>query len=340
LQKWGYLAYVSFQLKLSFAVVYHKPIPLQKFRMKAGRILVYGLAFLYCIFGSAGRFSAHAKVPFEGFFWHTQLCIIVESFPADTTEPFRVEPTYYGTLLKNWDYFYSGDNLLHPEEFRIMPLEAQKTPLWIFWLLILCLGGLSYARMYFPYRSRQYFKALIGNRNFNQMEREGGYFDEPPAWIFFVNFVLVFSLLVVQTILHTGHSINFGDISKLSLLLITALLVLSFFFFKYLITGFIAWVFQNQAANSAYTRNIYLFNNLVGILILPVVIYYAYNPSLAALYTGWVIVGALNVLKVYRGVAIANNRSAFSPYYLILYLCTVECIPILLIAKLAGLNVL
>ncbi|HSV87455.1 MAG TPA: DUF4271 domain-containing protein [Bacteroidales bacterium] len=241
-------------------------------------------------------------------------------------------------ILKNWASFYGVDNMLHPNEFNIRPIETQTTSNWVFWLMILCLGGFSYARMFFPYRSRQYFKAIFGIRNFNQFEREGGYFDEPPAWVFFGNFVLIFSLLVVQTFSQTDLIVVREDISDLALFGVITSMVLLFFLLKFLATSFIAWVFQTRGATSAYTRNIYLFNNCSGVVLLPVVIYNAYNPTMAALYVGWLFIIVINVFKVYRGAVLGNTRSGYSPYYLFLYLCTVELIPLLLIAKVAGLD--
>jgi len=270
----------------------------------------------------------------------SQTFIVVDSFPPASDGNVVSDSVGMNSILKNWASFYGGGNLLHPEEFTISPLEPAKTATWVFWLLILSLGGLSYARMYFPYRSRQYFRALLGIRNFNQMEREGGYFDETPAWVFFVNFTLIFSLLVVQTISQTDVIAVFGDTPEPVLFAIISLLVFSFFLVKYLATGFIAWVFQTQSANATYTRNFYLFNNLAGVLVLPVVIFNAFNPTPTALYIGWLIILALNVFKVYRGIVLGINRSEFSTYYLFLYICTIELIPILLIAEIAGLNVL
>lgn len=308
--------------------------------MKAGQILLYGLICLLWIFGTAGWLSANPEVPLYGYSMPSQTFLVVDSFPAASDGIFATDTDGMSSRLKNWASFYGDGNLLHPEEFTIRPLEPAKTATWVFWLLILSLGGLSYARMYFPYRSRQYFRALLGIRNFNQMEREGGYFDEPPAWVFFVNFALIFSLLVVQTITQTDIISVFGDTPQHVLFGIISLLVFSFFLVKYLATGFIAWVFQTQSANATYTRNFYLFNNLAGVLILPVVIFNAFNPTPIALYIGWLIVLTLNVFKVYRGIVLGINRSEFSAYYLFLYFCTIELIPILLIAEIAGLNLL
>jgi hypothetical protein len=169
--------------------------------------------------------------------------------------------------------FFGSHHLLPAVRINPEPLLKNPDRDWIIWIVILSLGALAFARLLFPHRSRQFFSAILGGRHFNQMEREGNFFDESPAWLMFVNFLIILALLVYQTLLQTGLLENMENLSPLLVFLILFGLLLLYYPAKSLITSFFAWVFRTGQANNAYTKNIFLYNNLAGIIILPFVIY-------------------------------------------------------------------
>lgn len=236
------------------------------------------------------------------------------------------------TVISTSDY-YGNMHLLPVSQIGPEPLNGRPDLDWVLWVMIAGTGVIAMAHLLFPNRTRQFFRATLGGRHFSQMEREGRFFDETPFWLLFVNFLLMLSLLIYLTIQQVGAGQIPVSIAEWMIFLVVLGLLIIYYPLKRMVTSFIAWVFHTQTTNEAYTKNLFLFNNLAGILILPFVLYLAYTPSLTGLYVVWGMLALLNLGKALQGAAIGFQQPGFSVYYLILYLCAVELAPMLILAK-------
>lgn len=85
-----------------------------------------------------------------------------------------------------------------------------------------------------------------------------------------------------------------------------------------------------------YVHNIHLYNKNIGLFLFPIVIAYPYitNNQIKPIIIniGLAIVIGMSLLLIYRGFQIIM-RSGVSIFYLILYLCAVEILPVLLLVK-------
>lgn len=80
---------------------------------------------------------------------------------------------------------------------------------------------------------------------------------------------------------------------------------------------------------------IFLFNKFTGIVIVPFIIAIAYTRNISLdilVYTSLVALLSINILRLARGV-IFSVKKVFSIFYFILYLCTLEILPVLVIVK-------
>lgn len=233
---------------------------------------------------------------------------------------------------------YGSDHLL-PVTGPAYPLAKALAGDWVVVLLFVSLLSLAVSRYFFSERIGQFFRAAFATHYFNQMEREGGFFNEAPTYLFFFNFLLVFSLLIWVT-LHFFDWLPESGVLTPMLIFFTVLLMLSVFFLaKSMLLGFLSWVFQTRQATQAYLKNIFLFNQLMGLVLLPVVAYAVYHPTKTIIILAWGMWVAANLVKLFRGALLGHNISRLSGYYLILYLCTVEIAPLLVILKLADLYI-
>ncbi|MEE4177617.1 MAG: DUF4271 domain-containing protein [Bacteroides sp.] len=249
---------------------------------------------------------------------------------TDSTEAMTVTST---------SSYYGSQHLLTAGTIRPEPLKERADLDWILWVVIASTGAIALAHLLFPSRTRQFFRATLGGRHFSQMERDGGFFDETPFWLMFFNYLLMLSLLIYLTIQQLGTGSIPGSLHEGVIFLLVLGLLIVYYPLKRMFTSFLAWVFRTQPTNEAYIKNLFLFNNLAGILILPFVVYLAYTPSLTGLYLVWGLLVLLNLGKGFRGAAIGFQQPGFSVYYLILYLCAIELAPLLILAK-AATNVL
>ena len=117
--------------------------------------------------------------------------------------------------------------------------------------------------------------------------------------------------------------------------LIYCLMIASIYITKTLLCRLIGFLFLAQNEFSEYVHNINLFNKNIGLFLFPAVIMVPYiNNYLKPyiVYAGIILFLAILVLRIIRGFQIIIHKGV-SSFYLILYLCAVEILPVLLIVK-------
>ncbi len=94
-------------------------------------------------------------------------------------------------------------------------------------------------------------------------------------------------------------------------------------------------VFMTQSFSQTYVYNMFLYNRNIGLFIFPLVAIIPYvteSVTPYVIYGVFVIFGISYLLKVWRIFQIIHEQNA-SVYHFILYLCTLEILPVLLFVK-------
>ncbi len=236
--------------------------------------------------------------------------------------------------IRSSEAFYGTPHFL-PADINegIILIEHSTVNDWMVPVILLGLLFFAIAWYYFSPRITQNLRAAFSLRLFNLADKEGSFFREAPTYLLFGNFLLIISLLLYQTLQHfdlVSQWITEHPFYEYALILMALLL---YYPLKLAFVGFLAWVFGTQRATYLYFENIFLTNNFIGLLLLPLVFYNAFNTSYELLILMWGIMITVNVFKAIRGAYLANRESGFSVYYLFLYLCAVEIAPLLIIGK-------
>lgn len=111
--------------------------------------------------------------------------------------------------------------------------------------------------------------------------------------------------------------------------------VLIYFFGKKLIYFTLGLLFETQNETREYLFNFDNLNRTLSLILLPVVILIQFSPLNNPVFiavAGIVIILIFNLILLKRG-AIILLKKQFSLFYLFLYLCTLEILPLLLIYK-------
>uniref|UniRef100_UPI003217A920 DUF4271 domain-containing protein n=1 Tax=uncultured Draconibacterium sp. TaxID=1573823 RepID=UPI003217A920 len=112
-------------------------------------------------------------------------------------------------------------------------------------------------------------------------------------------------------------------------------IVLLYFFGKKLIYMMLGSLFQVGNETHEYLFNVDNFNRSLGLILLPIVILVSFAPvrtPVFIVFAGVAIVISFNLILLQRGIFILLKKQ-FSIFYLFLYLCTLEFLPLLLIYK-------
>ena len=214
-------------------------------------------------------------------------------------------------------------------------VRTEYTYDWMALLLFICFSILAWTLIFSRKRLKQIVKATYSNRTINQLIRDGDLFKERIAINFSFIYFLSFSLFIFQI---THHFLNFKPLGFYSFSFFLKMLIgISLLhFLKQRATKFIGTVFKNNTASYVYMLNGFIFNIIIGIILLFFLLFMVYsNASISSVSTILciVIVLILSILRYFRYLIIGVSYSKFSLFYLFLYLCTLKILPILIIIK-------
>ncbi len=251
--------------------------------------------------------------------------------PSPAAEPVSIDASPNQAVLFDSPHLLPVSGDLIPE-LRQQGLADD----WIVWAFLAGLFMVAIARYLFPLKVRQILLAVVGLRFFYQLDKDSSFFFQTPTYLLFAHFLAVISLLVFQTLQQGEWLVRWQEIHPgLIYLIVVGLLALSYAL-KAGLLYLVAWVFQTKRATYVYLKNVFVFNQFAGLLLLPLVFYNAYKPSVQVLIMAWILLGAINAYKLGRGAFLGGRESGFSMYYLFLYLCAVELAPLLVLGKLTS----
>jgi hypothetical protein len=205
--------------------------------------------------------------------------------------------------------------------------------------LVSCVLFFSYAMFVWLYisnskRLNQIVKGLYVGRYANQLAREEVSIGNRVVIFLSALFVLTLTLFIYQTSSYFGFLQGNNVVGTF---FITALIILSVYGVKLLTIRAVGFICEAQKEIREYTISVFLFCNVVGLFLLPVVICLAFlkqvNPSVF-IYTGITIISAFLFTRLVRGLIIGFNSTRVSKFYLFLYLCTLEIVPLVIMVKL------
>ena len=152
-----------------------------------------------------------------------------------------------------------------------------------------------------------------------------------------IDIALRISALISTTLL-LSYSLNYFGLASFSveLLLQYAALLLLFYFFKKIIDRVLAYVFGIDfilGFLQFYTDQLIKF---FGLLIYPLTVLLAFLSGIALLWLLYLAAGLFLLflsIRFIRGIALTSSLAKHHFFHIILYICTLEIIPFLLIIK-------
>jgi hypothetical protein len=181
------------------------------------------------------------------------------------------------------------------------------------------------------------WRSFLSSNALNIAQREASGFSGTSPYLFlYINFLLnagVFAYLIVQSLNNDGQ---FNNYSVFFLCLLGAMVI---FFGKHLIIMMLSLIFPNIAADlNRYNFLIIAFSCVLGLFLIPFnfVIAFAGTQNWQFFVTLWLIALAaiFIIYGVFRAFSLGTKYLFSYPLHFLLYLCTAEVIPVLLLIKL------
>ncbi|GAB4131615.1 MAG: hypothetical protein Fur0041_02200 [Bacteroidia bacterium] len=202
---------------------------------------------------------------------------------------------------------------------------------WISIILFVSFLFLVVIRVFDFRKLNQLFTGFARAGAVNVIYREERSLTGRTSILLMFNFVLLAALFVWQVIIWK-HDPDFGLLGYSKCLLIIALI----YTVKIASTRFLGFLFEIREAALEYVYNIFLFNKTLGIILFPVTLSLAFAvqiPPQILIWTGGAIWSMVLIYRILRLVLLGFSTPGVSLYYLLLYICTLEIIPFVVLVK-------
>ncbi|HNW97050.1 MAG TPA: DUF4271 domain-containing protein [Bacteroidales bacterium] len=220
---------------------------------------------------------------------------------------------------------------LIPSSFEVKKKEMTN-PGWIAPLILFCFMLFAIAHYGWYKRMLQIFKAFFAGRLFVQLAREGGVYNERVTLLLFSSFIMGISIFLFQ-IANFYIGIPYSNWDSFVIFIQILLGVTLFYIIKMLLFRFSGYVFRSVKENSDYNLTIFVFGQIAGVAMLPIVLLVTYFRSEWVIIMGLIIFALLYIYRFYRGINAISSTSKVSSYYIFLYFCTLEILPFIIILK-------
>lgn len=176
-------------------------------------------------------------------------------------------------------------------------------------------------------------------RDFFHTRRRNNLFDQETAGELHCRLLLIFQTCLLVSVLLLHHYGEEGcppDFARLVPWRLGGytLLLLFYALFKWGMYRFINWIFFDKIQSNLWIDSYYFIASVCGILLFPLVLLAVYF-DLAPFYTdlcGLILFILVNLLLLYKGFCIFFNK-IHGVFFLFVYFCTLEMIPLLLLWK-------
>ncbi|MEQ1732305.1 MAG: DUF4271 domain-containing protein [Bacteroidia bacterium] len=201
--------------------------------------------------------------------------------------------------------------------------------------LLLAVSLLTYLLYTQRKRFNNILNAVIADRYFNQLVREENTLVQRVFLILTLIFALVLPLFLFQVINY--YHWNTADIKGFGLYIVLLLILAIMYFIKIITASFLGYVFEMDELVKSHFYNVFLTNNLLGLVLLPIVALGAYSYQLPQSLLIHLGIGAIIISYTFRTLRSLYMNVGFkggAVYHLFLYFCTLEILPLVVLFKL------
>ena len=144
-----------------------------------------------------------------------------------------------------------------------------------------------------------------------------------------VNYIISLSVYISILISYNLH--GFNNNFEISIFFTTLLFIVAFIYTKYLIEILIGWAFNIRKFVVSFNLQKNSFNKLIGIImiLLNSLAIYSFPNSITFTKISIFLVISLYLIGLYKVIRLNDNLILSNMFYFILYLCTLEIVPIL-----------
>jgi hypothetical protein len=207
------------------------------------------------------------------------------------------------------------------------------SPDWLMGIIIICLIVLAWLKLFYH---KFINHTVISFWNFQLSKKEfrnRNIFARRVAFILNLNFILIGGLFIYLVLNHL--QINPLQLKPFPYYLCLTIILASLLLIRHILLIMTGYIFNRQEYFKEYLHQIFLIYKNIGIYFIPLVIAIAYvhdNLRIYLIITGLVLLVMAYLFRFVRGIQIIIKKDVLI-FYLILYLCTLEILPVVIYCK-------
>jgi hypothetical protein len=241
-----------------------------------------------------------------------------------------VDSSYY-IRPRNEFYLTQAENRTHQ---LVLPSRQIEQPAsdWFTFIIVLSFMVFTSVKFTFGKYLSNLFHSIINYSAASRLFREQNISLRQGSSRLEILYLLVFALFAYQLSQHFGLEIPAEDFM---LFLICILVLGLYFLLKISVYYLVGTIGETRTETNEYLFNMRNHHKILGIMLLPVVCFIAWAPDPLPLYSmvaGVVLAVVIYLFMLGRGTKILLKKQ-FSIFYLFLYLCTLEILPLVLFFK-------
>lgn len=175
-------------------------------------------------------------------------------------------------------------------------------------------------------------KATYSRRQYVIFQKNYNVFSDLATFVLVPVHAGCIALICILLLRYYNVSLIFGEL-LFFVFLSGGLIILRFI--KVIIAYLLAFVFETKAQTRAYFENSYIYDSSSVFFLVPLCWLLLFSPlAYHFLFLGTIILVIINIYRFIMSIYNGIQNTGYSLFYFILYLCTVELLPLLLLVKL------
>ncbi|MCB0640352.1 MAG: DUF4271 domain-containing protein [Phaeodactylibacter sp.] len=219
--------------------------------------------------------------------------------------------------------------LINPEEVP----EVDTYHQFLFAVLITVLLLMAFLFILFRNFVSRAYRAFVNDNLLSQIHRDQGFVPSLPYLLFYLLFFINLGFFLFLFCKY--FDLPVGKTDTYSLLILTGG-VAALFIGKHLLLAIVEGIFPVEKEIRQYNFTIVIFSIIIGLVMVPLNLLIAYGPEGMLPMLFWITLGLIGLVYLYRilrGIFIANRFLALHQFHFLLYICTVEIAPVMVVVK-------
>ncbi len=206
-------------------------------------------------------------------------------------------------------------------------------PVWLFIYLFILLGFFAWIRLYYGNILIQTVQAStnfqVATRMFKDNSLLQNQLDKTLYALYFLS--MAFLLFIVEE----EVELTPNNLNGILLYLFNLALLVGIFFGRIVLINLAGLIFNRIRIFREYLYNVFIFNKLIGMIILPLLLFVVYTSGVLRGMFLWLTmftVALVVMMRLFRSVIFSFKKDV-SLFYMFLYLCALEIVPLALLYK-------